>query len=59
MKRLYSLLYRLAVLCGSNNPTEDAYYGLYSWDTGMSLEEMLDGSEGRYRKLIEEILVII
>lgn len=59
MKRLYSLLYRLAVLCGSETPTEDAYYGLYSWDTGMSLEEMLDGSEGRYRKLIEEILVII
>ena len=59
MKRLYSLLYRLAVLCGSETPTEDAFYGLYSWDTGMSLEEMLDGSEGRYRRLIEEILVII
>ena len=59
MKRLYSLLYRLAVLCGSNNPTEDAYYGFYGWDTRLSLEEMLDGSEGRYRKLIEEILAII
>ena len=44
---------------GSNNPTEDAYYGFYGWDTRLSLEEMLDGSDGRYRKLIEEILVII
>ena len=59
MKRLFSLLYRLAVLCGSETPTEDAFYGIYSFDTRDSLEEMVIGSEGRYRQLVEEILAII
>ena len=59
MKRLFSLLYRLAVLCGSDTPTEDAYNGICGWDTRDSLEEMVIGSEGRYRQLVEEILAII
>ena len=59
MKRLFSLLYRLAVLCGSDTPTEDAFEGLNGWDTRLSLEEMIEGSEGRYRRLVTEILEII